>query len=73
MIFQHAHMYVAQLCCIVMGVLNPCVNIGSHEDFKACMIMSKPLKVDRIQTFLLEVARLTCMQYMPIRNSLQAW
>jgi hypothetical protein len=49
-------MYVAQLCCIVVGVLNPCVSIDSHEDFKACMILSRPLKVDRIQMFLLEVA-----------------
>jgi hypothetical protein len=58
MIFQHAHMYVTQLCCIVMGVLNPCVSIDSHEDFKVCMIMSRPLKVDRIQRFLLECCRL---------------
>jgi hypothetical protein len=49
-------MYANQFCCIVMGVQNACVNIDAHEDFKACMIMNKPLKVDRIQMSLLEVA-----------------
>jgi hypothetical protein len=32
-----------------MGVLNACVNIYAHENLRACMIMDKPLKLDKIQ------------------------
>jgi hypothetical protein len=33
--FQHVHMYATQLCCIVMGVLNACVEIDAHGNLRA--------------------------------------
>jgi hypothetical protein len=38
-----------------MGVLNARVEIDALENLKACMIMNKPLKVDKIQKKKLEI------------------
>ncbi len=57
--------------CIIMGVLlNACVDLDTFEDFKVGMMMNKPLKMDKIQMYFLEVVWLTCMQNVAVEKSL---
>ncbi len=51
-----------------MEVLNACVNLNALEDQKNICLLSKPLKMDGIQIFLLDVACLDFMQNVVARK-----